>query len=174
MLCRFFLGGGNSNIFGIFTPKIGDDSHFDSYFFSDGLVQPRTSLALALSCIHVYGPMVINHGECYNATKTPVSSATSETIKRGMLFCFKYSQMQFAKRGLLEIPYFECRPLPPWRHFSFHPMFFCRTCLRWRFIGGSFKALRTNGNQWDWKTWTDPEAPIEQWKKGPWLFKGYI
>ena len=24
-----YLGGGNSNIFGIFTPKIGEDSHFD-------------------------------------------------------------------------------------------------------------------------------------------------
>ena len=33
------LGGGNSNIFGIFTPKIGEGSHFDSYF-SKGLKPP--------------------------------------------------------------------------------------------------------------------------------------
>ena len=31
------LGGGNSNIFGIFTPKIGeDDSHFDEHIFQRG------------------------------------------------------------------------------------------------------------------------------------------
>ena len=27
-----YPGGGNSNIFGILTPKIEEDSHFDSYF----------------------------------------------------------------------------------------------------------------------------------------------
>ena len=35
------LGGGNSHIFGIFTPKIGEDffTHFDgNAYFSDGLV----------------------------------------------------------------------------------------------------------------------------------------
>ena len=31
-----------TQIFFIFTPKIGEDSHFDSYF-SKGLVQPPTS-----------------------------------------------------------------------------------------------------------------------------------
>ena len=36
------LGGDNSNSFGIFTPKIGEDYHFDSYV-STGLVQPPTS-----------------------------------------------------------------------------------------------------------------------------------
>jgi len=31
------LGGGNANIFGIFTPKIGeDDSHFDEHMFQRG------------------------------------------------------------------------------------------------------------------------------------------
>ena len=35
------LGGGNSNISGIFTPKLGEMIHFDEYF-SDGLVQPPT------------------------------------------------------------------------------------------------------------------------------------
>ena len=29
------LGGGNSNIFGILTPKFGEDVQFDKYF-SDG------------------------------------------------------------------------------------------------------------------------------------------
>ena len=32
----FFLGGGNSNILGMFIPKIGEDSHFDTYFFERG------------------------------------------------------------------------------------------------------------------------------------------
>ena len=41
-----FLGGGNSNSFGIFTPKLGEDFQFDS-FFSNGLVQPPTSFFLA-------------------------------------------------------------------------------------------------------------------------------
>ena len=36
------LGGGNSNIFLMFIPKIGEDSHFDEYF-SDGL-KPPTSI----------------------------------------------------------------------------------------------------------------------------------
>ena len=30
------LGGGNSNIFGIFTPNFGEDSQFDSYIFQMG------------------------------------------------------------------------------------------------------------------------------------------
>ena len=38
---RNYLVGGNSNIFGIFTPKIGEDSQFDSYF-SDGLKPPTS------------------------------------------------------------------------------------------------------------------------------------
>ena len=37
-----FVGGGNSNIFLIFIPNLGEDSYFDSYF-SKGLVQPPTS-----------------------------------------------------------------------------------------------------------------------------------
>ena len=37
--------GANSNIFGIFTPKIGEDFQFHQ-FFSDGLVQPPTRSAL--------------------------------------------------------------------------------------------------------------------------------
>ena len=36
------LAGGNSNIFLIFTPKIGEDFQFDSYF-SDGLKPPISS-----------------------------------------------------------------------------------------------------------------------------------
>ena len=35
------LGGGNSNIFWIFTLKIGEDSHFDEYF-SKGLKPPTS------------------------------------------------------------------------------------------------------------------------------------
>ena len=35
------LGGGNSNMFGIFIPKLGEDSLFDEYF-PKGLVQPPT------------------------------------------------------------------------------------------------------------------------------------
>ena len=32
-----YMAGGNSNIFGIFTPKIGeDDSHFDEHIFQLG------------------------------------------------------------------------------------------------------------------------------------------
>ena len=39
-----FLGGGNSNMFGIFTPKIGEDEPIlTNSYFSDGLVQPPTS-----------------------------------------------------------------------------------------------------------------------------------
>ena len=35
-----FLGGGNSNIFGIFTPKIGEDEpNLTCAYFSDGLVK---------------------------------------------------------------------------------------------------------------------------------------
>ena len=30
------LGGGNSNIFGIFTPKIGEDFQFDEHIFQMG------------------------------------------------------------------------------------------------------------------------------------------
>jgi len=41
------LGAGNSNIFGIFTPKIGEMIQFD-YYFSIGLVQPPTSNSLPL------------------------------------------------------------------------------------------------------------------------------
>ena len=36
-----FPGGGNSNIFYVFFPKVGEDYHFDEYF-SKGLVQPPT------------------------------------------------------------------------------------------------------------------------------------
>jgi len=36
------VGGGNSNIFGIFTPKLGEDFRFDSYF-SNGLNPPTSS-----------------------------------------------------------------------------------------------------------------------------------
>ena len=35
-------------IFFMFTPKIGEDSHFDSYF-SKGLVQPPTTVVYALT-----------------------------------------------------------------------------------------------------------------------------
>ena len=31
-----YLGGGNSNIFGIFTPKIGEDFHFDEHICQMG------------------------------------------------------------------------------------------------------------------------------------------
>ena len=34
---RLFLDGGNSNIFGIFTPKIGKMIQFDVHIFSDGV-----------------------------------------------------------------------------------------------------------------------------------------
>ena len=36
------LGGGNSNIFSIFTPKIGEDEPILPYIFLVGLVQPPT------------------------------------------------------------------------------------------------------------------------------------
>ena len=36
-------------IFFMFTPKIGEDSHFDSYFFWDGL-KPPTRYCLAIFC----------------------------------------------------------------------------------------------------------------------------
>ena len=55
---RFFpskialLGGGNSNIFGIFPPNPGEIIQFDSYF-SNGLVQPPTSLAISGFLIQV-------------------------------------------------------------------------------------------------------------------------
>jgi len=43
--CNSQLGGGfNPNIFGIFTPKLGeDDSQFDEHVFQLGLVQPPTN-----------------------------------------------------------------------------------------------------------------------------------
>ena len=42
-----YLGGGNSDIFGIFTPKIGEDEpNLTFAYFSDGLVQPPTSYFL--------------------------------------------------------------------------------------------------------------------------------
>ena len=31
-IVTFRKGGGNSNIFGIFHPKLGEDFHFDEYF----------------------------------------------------------------------------------------------------------------------------------------------
>ena len=34
-----YLGGGNSNMFGILTPKIEENSHFDEYFLK-GLKPP--------------------------------------------------------------------------------------------------------------------------------------
>ena len=37
------LGGGNSNIFGIFTPNFGEGLPFWRAYFSNGLVQPPTS-----------------------------------------------------------------------------------------------------------------------------------
>ena len=44
------LGGGFKHfLFSIFTPKIGEGSHFDPYF-SKGLVQPPTSLPT----VHLY------------------------------------------------------------------------------------------------------------------------
>jgi len=48
---EYFLAGGNSNIFGIFIPKIGDDFQFDSYF-SNGLKPPtrRCMQGTLLSC----------------------------------------------------------------------------------------------------------------------------
>ena len=42
----FFLGGGNSKIFGIFTPKIGEDEPNLTSIFSKGL-KPPTSFALS-------------------------------------------------------------------------------------------------------------------------------
>ena len=30
------LGGGNSNVFGIFTPKLGEDFQFDEHIFQRG------------------------------------------------------------------------------------------------------------------------------------------
>ena len=37
-----YLGCGNSNIFGTFTPNLGEMIQFDDHIFSDGLVQPPT------------------------------------------------------------------------------------------------------------------------------------
>ena len=36
------LVGGNSNILGIFTPKIGEDAHFDEHIFQMGLKPPAS------------------------------------------------------------------------------------------------------------------------------------
>ena len=46
-----FLGGGNSNIFGIFTPKKGEDEpNLTCAYFSDGLgLKPPTSRKKSLS-----------------------------------------------------------------------------------------------------------------------------
>ena len=46
---RWFLGGGNWNIFFIFTPKIGEDEPILTHIFWKGLVQPPTSDKLALT-----------------------------------------------------------------------------------------------------------------------------
>ena len=42
LLARSYLGGETSNIFGIFTPILGEDSHFDEHIFSNGL-KPQTN-----------------------------------------------------------------------------------------------------------------------------------
>ncbi len=39
-----FLGGGNSNIFGMFIPKIGEDEPILTNIFSDGLKAPTRFL----------------------------------------------------------------------------------------------------------------------------------
>ena len=41
-----FLGGGNSNMFVIFTPKIGEDEPNLTIIFFKGLVQPPTSIKI--------------------------------------------------------------------------------------------------------------------------------
>ena len=43
-----FLAGGNSNIFLIFTPKIGEMIQFDEHFCSNGLVQPPPRFELTV------------------------------------------------------------------------------------------------------------------------------
>ena len=40
------LGGGNSNIFEIFTPKIGEDFQFDVHIFQTGGKKPPTRCVL--------------------------------------------------------------------------------------------------------------------------------
>ena len=46
-MTSYFLGGGNSNIFGIFTLKIGEDEpNLTIAYFSDGLVQKNHQLAI--------------------------------------------------------------------------------------------------------------------------------
>ena len=80
---KFFLGGGNSNIFWIFTPKLGEDSYFDEHIFRRGWnhqtswgwiwVSPRKSTVLlmmrwyAWSLVHEY-VYVVDKGppEIYN------------------------------------------------------------------------------------------------------------
>ena len=43
-----FLGGGNSNIFGIFTPKIGEDgSNLTVAYFSDGWFNHQRPVCLS-------------------------------------------------------------------------------------------------------------------------------
>ena len=49
-LFKWWLVGGNSNIFGMFTPEIGEDSHFDQYF-SDGLKPPTRKAGRIFSII---------------------------------------------------------------------------------------------------------------------------
>ena len=49
-----YLGGGNSNIFGIFTPKMGEDSHFDEHIFQMGWFNHQLDM---WNCLVVY------HGE---------------------------------------------------------------------------------------------------------------
>ena len=48
---------GPFQIFYMFTPKIGEDSHFDSYF-SDGL-KPATRI-LCLSCLFMFFPIKLH------------------------------------------------------------------------------------------------------------------
>ena len=49
----FGLGGGNSNVFLIFTPNLGEMMKFDKYV-SKGLVQPPTSLVFFVNCVFFF------------------------------------------------------------------------------------------------------------------------
>ena len=54
----YLMLGGGFNYFFMFTPKIGEDSHFDSYF-SDGLVQPPSSMVFKWN-IHISSSKMIH------------------------------------------------------------------------------------------------------------------
>ena len=123
-----FLGGGNSNIFLIFTPKLGEDFSNLTHIFSDGLVQPRKSgLFLAsFGCIGTWAG-------CSSLTKFWQSSRLSSAHYPCLLRCCASSPSQEWRRWCRKLVRLRCKtnnPLylgmfEPWvavsNIFYFHP-----------------------------------------------------